>query len=160
MCVVCVCVVLRVVCVCCVFCACVCVCVCVSSEPSSARPPSAGPPAPDLPPPDRPNFRALFLLLLPFSHLFSLSGGLLVFFSLWGSSRGIVVVFWRPAPSNVHVWALGLSCDAPAAWGPPASGRGFRRLESKDTALTPLGPHPSKPPAPKKKENWPKSNLA
>ena len=36
---------------------------------------------------------------------FSLSGVFsCLFFSLWGSSRGIVVVFWIPAPSNVHVW--------------------------------------------------------
>ena len=54
-----------------------------------------------------------FPLPLPF---WLYSGGLLVsffslsgvfsclFFSLWGSSRGIVVVFWIPAPSNVHVW--------------------------------------------------------
>ena len=32
--------------------------------------------------------------------------------SLWGFSRGILVVFG--GPSNVHVWALGLSCEAPA----------------------------------------------
>ena len=44
-----------------------------------------------------PKFRAFFFHLpLPFSFFFSLSGGLLVsvFFSLWGSSRGILVVFW------------------------------------------------------------------
>ena len=29
----------------------------------------------------------------------------------WGSSRGILVVFEAPGPWNVHVWALGLSCE-------------------------------------------------
>ena len=50
---------------------------------------------PDPPPPDRPKFRAFFPLLPPFSLFF--------FFSLLGSSRGILVVF--EAPSNVHVWS-------------------------------------------------------
>ena len=38
----------------------------------------------------------------------------LSFFSLLGSFRGILVAFEAPGPSNVHVWALWLSCEAPA----------------------------------------------
>ena len=49
--------------------------------------------------------RFLFHLPLPFSLFFPLS---------WVSSRGILVVFEAPGPSNVHVWALGLSCENPA----------------------------------------------
>ena len=59
-----------------------------------------------------PNFRAFFPLLPSFSF----------FFSLWGSSRGILVVFEAQVPSNVHVWALGLSCETPAAGGPEEGG--------------------------------------
>ena len=40
----------------------------------------------------------------------------ILFFLLWGSCRGILVVFEAPGRSNVHVWALGLSCASP---GPP-----------------------------------------
>ena len=59
-----------------------------------------------LPPPDRPKFRSFS----SFSrHRFAVSA------SLWVSSRWILVVFWRPEPWNVHVWALGLSCETPAA---------------------------------------------
>ena len=58
------------------------------------------------PPPDRPKFRALF----SFSHSHFHS-----FFSLWGSSRGILVVFRSVGTSNVLVFALGLSCETPAA---------------------------------------------
>ena len=36
----------------------------------------------------RPHFRSFFFSL-----------------SLWGSSRGILVVFEAPGPSNVHVWS-------------------------------------------------------
>ena len=56
-------------------------------------------------------FRAFFSSLS--RHPFAL------FVSLWVSSRGILVVFEAPGPSNVHVWALGLSCDTPAVLGPP-----------------------------------------
>ena len=41
-----------------------------------------------------------------------------LFFLLWGSSRGILVVFEAPGRSNVHVWS---SC--PVWWGR----RGFTR---------------------------------
>ena len=44
-------------------------------------------------PPDRPISR--FIFPLPFSLFLSLS---------WWSSRGILVVFEAPGPSNVHVW--------------------------------------------------------
>ena len=46
---------------------------------------------------------ALFALSRPHFRSFSLS--------LWGSSRGILVVFEAPGPSNVPVWAHGLSCE-------------------------------------------------
>ena len=72
----------------------------------------------------RSHFRSFFLSLGIFSCLFfSLSGGLLVsFFSLSG---GLLVEFWwcfgRPGPSNVRVFALGLSCESPRR---PAGRRG------------------------------------
>ena len=37
-----------------------------------------------------------------------------LFVSLWVSSRGILVFLKRRGPSNVHVWVLGVSCEAPA----------------------------------------------
>ena len=73
-----------------------------------------------------------------------------LFLSLWGSSRGILVVFEAPGPSNVHVWALGLSCETPAVrwravrWravrrkGGPAGGRSRGRVV-RTTQTTP--PH-------------------
>ena len=52
-----------------------------------------------------PKFRFFFLpLLLPFS----------VFFSLWVSSRGILVVFEAPGPQMWTLGVLGLSCETPA----------------------------------------------
>ena len=47
-----------------------------------------------------PKFRAFFPSSATIFILLSLS---------WGSFRGILVVFEAPWPSNVHVWALGLS---------------------------------------------------
>ena len=49
---------------------------------------------------------AFFPLSRPFSLFLFLS---------WVSSRGILVVFEAPEHSNVHVWALGLSCETWAA---------------------------------------------
>ena len=40
-----------------------------------------------------------------------------LFFPLWGFSRGILVVFEAPGRSNVHVSALGLLCETPPAFG-------------------------------------------
>ena len=81
--------------------------------------------------------RFFFPLPPPFSFFFSLSGGSsrvfffslwrsshVFFFSLWRSSRvffspcgSLLVEFWwcfgRPGPSNVRVFALGLSCESP-----------------------------------------------
>ena len=51
-----------------------------------------------------PKFRAFFPSPAPIFTLFV---------SLWVSSRGILVVFEAPKPSNVSVWALGLSCETP-----------------------------------------------
>ena len=62
------------------------------------------PPPLDHPTMDCPKFRSFFPLPLPLSHF--LSGCLLVEF--WWC-------FSRPGPSNVYVWALGLSCETPAA---------------------------------------------
>ena len=47
-------------------------------------------------PPDRPKIRPIF--------------------TLSGSSRGMLVVFEATRHSNVHLWALGLSCETPAAF--------------------------------------------
>ena len=69
--------------------------------------------------------RFFCLLPPPFSFFFSLSGDLLVSFflspgvfsclssSLWGSSRGILVVFWSVGTSNVLVFAFRLSFGSP-----------------------------------------------
>ena len=60
------------------------------------------------------------------------------FFPLWGSSRGILVVFEAPGRSNVHVWSLGLSCEAPAAPKPPGfhtTAREPKRAHLSATAL-------------------------
>ena len=57
----------------------------------------------------------VFFSLWWFSRVFfSLWGSSRVFFSLWGSSLGILVGFCWTGPSNVYVWALGLSCETPA----------------------------------------------
>ena len=65
----------------------------------------------------RPKFRAFFSLSRPVVVLFfSLWGSFRVFFSLSG---GLLVEFWwcfgRLGPSNVRIFALGLSCETPAA---------------------------------------------
>ena len=44
-----------------------------------------------------PNFALFFSLFRPYLRSF--------FLSLWGSSRGILVVFEALGPSNVHVWS-------------------------------------------------------
>ena len=73
-----------------------------SPGPPSPGPPSPGPPSPDRPPRDRPSPGppkiSLFFFSLPPQNSFfsSLSGCLLVEF--WWC-------FWRPGPSNVHVWS-------------------------------------------------------
>ena len=48
----------------------------------------------------------------------------ILFFSLWGSSRGILVVFEAPGRSNVRVWS-----SLVVVWKPPAACRppGFHR---------------------------------
>ena len=91
---------------------------------SRTAPPSDRPPS-DCPPPDRPKFHAFFSFSHPpFSFFLSLSGCLLVSFCL--SLEVFLVEFWscfgRSGPSNVLVFALGLSCETPAAcrnFGPP-----------------------------------------
>ena len=50
-----------------------------------------------------PNFALFFPLPLPFS----------LFFSLWGSFRGILVVFEASRPEMCTFGVLGLSCEAP-----------------------------------------------
>ena len=126
----------------CVVCVVVCFVCCVLFVPHlPPDPPSPDPPLPDRPPldrppPDRPKFRAFFFLLpLPFSFFFSLSGDLLVsFFSISGClplSGGLLVeflvVFWSVGTSNVLVFSLGLSCGGspPTACRPP----GFHRAK-------------------------------
>ena len=86
-------------CVCVGVCVAVCVAVCVVCGPDDrpfAGPPSAGPPKIS---------RFFFLLTPPFSFFFSLSGG--PFVEFWWC-------FGQPGPSNVLVFALGLSCETPA----------------------------------------------
>ena len=75
-------------------------------EPPSPEPPSAGP-------------RKISLFIFPSpATIFILSS------LSWGCSREMLVVFEAPGPSNVHVWALGMSCETPAASGPGRSGGG------------------------------------
>ena len=69
-----------------------------------------------------PKFRAFFS---PFSLFLSFSGGLLVEF--WWC-------FGLPGPSNVHVWALGLSCETPAAPPDRAAGARTRQPENSKRA--------------------------
>ena len=57
-----------------------------------------------------PKFRAFFSFSHLHFHSFFLS---LVFFPLWGSSRGILVVFWSVGTSHVLVFAFRLSCGSP-----------------------------------------------
>ena len=79
-------------------------------------------PPPDNPPPDRPKFRSFF----PSScHKFHSS------FSLLGSFRWI---FLAPEPWNVHIWALGLSCETPAAPPDRAAGARTRQPENSKRA--------------------------
>ena len=79
--------------------------------PPSPGPPSAGPP----------KISRFFFLLPPHFHSFFLPPGIFscLSSSLWGSSRGILVVFWSVGTSNVLVFALWLSCETPAACRPP-----------------------------------------
>ena len=110
----------RRVCVCCVCCVCllcvsaVCVCcvclLCVSAvwfawSPGAPPPycPSAGPPLRRT----AQNFALFFPSPTSIFHS-----------SLWGSSRGILVVFWSVGTSNVLVFALRLSCETPAPSAP------------------------------------------
>ena len=89
--------------------------------------PSPGPPFPwTALPLDRPKFRSFFFPLPPQNSFFSSLSG--------GSSRGILVVFEAPGPSNVHVWALWLSCGTPAA--PPDRAAGARTRHSKRAHLS------------------------
>ena len=133
---------------------------------------SLDPPPPDLPPPDLPSagpssagppkFRAVLSFILFF---FSLSLGIFscLFFSLWGSSRGILVVFWSSGPSNVRVFALGCRVK-PRRLRPPERERekkkhkmipretqkkrngGGEGKKARNFGLShPSGPHPSGP---------------
>ena len=109
---VCLCVFVCVVCVCVCLCVFVCVCLCVFGAPGTR--PCRGPPFPL----DRPKFRFFFPVPPQNSFFSSLSGGVFSLNSGW--------CFWRPEPLNVHVWALGLSCETPAAPTRPGR-RGFTR---------------------------------
>ena len=95
---------------------------------SSAGPSSAGPPK--------------------ISRFFSLSRSHFRSLFLWGSSRGILVVFEAQGPSNEHVWS-----SRPVGRNPcgPKGRRGFTRQPTKNSTRGPprdptlLGP-PSSPP--------------
>ena len=94
--------------VCCVLCV-LCVLFCTFSPPN-ARPQ---------------NFALCFPSPAPFFALFCLSLSLGVFFVefRW--------CFRSPGPSNVRVWALGLSCEAPAVSGPPGLHKTTRELQTR-----------------------------
>ena len=84
---------------------------CVQDLGAPPESPSAGPPRPtapqlDLPPPDRPKFRFFQSLL---RHNF-------LSFYLGVSSWNFGGVLEAPGHSNVHVWALRLSCETPATF--------------------------------------------
>ena len=79
---------------------------CVQDLGAPPDSPSAGP-SPDSPSAGPPKVSPFFPSPAPIFALFV---------SLWGSSRVFLVVFEAPGPSNVHVWALGLSCETPAAF--------------------------------------------
>ena len=79
-----------------------------------------------------PKFGALFCPSpTSISLFFSLSGVLLVSFFSPGSSRGILLVFEAPGPSNVHVWALRLSCETPAAGRRPPEREREKKKETR-----------------------------
>ena len=95
--------------------------------------PSPGPPFPRTAlPPDRPSPGppkiSLFVFPLPPQNSF---------FSLL--SVGLLVEFWwcfrRPGSSNVHVWAFWLSCETPAAFGPPGLHMTTRELQTRTLEL-------------------------
>ena len=80
-----------------------------------------------------------------------------LFFSL---TVCLLVEYWwfleAPGPSNVHVWALGLWCETPAASGAPGQRRHTVREKKSEMVagkgkkreilgLPPFGPHPSGP---------------
>ena len=69
------------------------------------------------------------------SLFFSLSHhSFFILFSLsFGLFRWILLVFWRPEPCNVHIWALGLSCETPAAPPDRAAGARTRQPENSKT---------------------------
>ena len=98
--------------VCCCVLLCVVVCCCVLDPPvlpcagPPCGPPCAGPPHAGP---------------LPFSLFLSLFGCLLVDF--W--------CFRRSGHSNVPIWALGLSCETPAASGPPGLHTTTRELQTR-----------------------------
>ena len=68
---------------------------------------SAGPPSAGTPPPGRPKFRAFFP---------SPAAKFVLFFPLWGSSRGFLVVFLKRRDPHICTFGeLWLLCEAPAA---------------------------------------------
>ena len=80
------------------------------------------PPCWTAPPPDHPKI----------SHFFPSPAGNFILSSLSGGSfRGILVVFEAPGRSNVHVWALGLLRETPAALGPAGLLSTTRELQTR-----------------------------
>ena len=114
------------------------------------NPPPDNPP-PDNPPPDRPKFRSFFPPPATIFILHSLSWS--PFVEFWWCFR-------RPEPSNMHVWALWLSCETPAAPPDRAAGARTRQPENSKRAhftapalQTPPKFHERTPRERKKKEN-------
>ena len=83
-------------------------------DPPSGEPPSAGQPSAGQPSAGPPKI-SLFFFPPPATIFILLSLS-------WGPFVEFCWCFWRPEPWNVHIWALGLSCETPAA--PPERAAG------------------------------------
>ena len=80
--------------------------------PGTALPgdrPSRDRPSRDPPFPGPPKISRFFFPLPPAKFV--------LFFDLWGSSRGILVVFEAPGPSNVNVWSSWVVVRSPGGFG-------------------------------------------
>ena len=109
-------------------------------HPISGEPPSAGQPPPDnlrrttLP---RTTLRRTTLRRTAqnFALFFPPPATIFILLSLsWGPFVEFCWCFWRPEPWNVHIWALGLSCETPAAPPDRAAGARTRQPENSKRA--------------------------
>ena len=102
-----------------------------SREPTKGGAPKGGAPMGAAPKGGGPKISRFFSLSRPHFHYFSLF--------LWGSSRGILVLFEAPGPSNVHVW----SSRAVVSAGGRSRGRAVRRRAVRITQTKPPKRHPT-----------------